>query len=115
LMLGLRDRVTSRADIGATRAWLQSIDANNLDDYYARFSPSDLPQPLSGLKGAKLGLEADENGHAKVRLGWGSGMVGHWGAEIGMEDMKIPPSDFKLYGEVRLPLEPGVYVWCEVF
>jgi len=36
------------------------------------------------------------------------------GIEIGMEDMEIPPSDFSQFGEYRLPLEPGAYVWHEL-
>ena len=113
-MLGLRDRVKSRADIGATRTWLQSLGDKDYDyasDHYTGISRADLPESLKGLRDAGASLSADENGKAKVRLIWGSGMLGHWGAEIGMKDMKIPPSDFNPYGEVRLPLEPGVYVW----
>lgn len=113
-MLGLRDRVRSNADIEATRTWLQSLSDEDYDyasDHYTGISRADLPEALRGLRDAKLMLSADENGKAKVRLIWGSGMLGHWGAEIGMKDMKIPPSDFNPYGEVRLPLEPGVYVW----
>jgi len=57
-------------------------------------------------------LSADENDNAKVRLMWSYGhIVGHWGVEIGAENMKIPPSDFSMYGEYRLPVEPGVYVF----
>lgn len=114
LMLGLRDRVKNRADIGATRMWLQSLDAKDYGDGYDRISRDDLPESLRGLKDAGPMLAKDENGNAKVRLIWGSGMMGHWGVEIGMKDMKIPPSDFSQYGEVRLALEPGVYVWWEL-
>jgi hypothetical protein len=28
--------------------------------------------------------------------------------------MEIPPSDLRRYGEYRLPLERGVYVWHEL-
>ena len=116
-MLGLRDRVKSRADIEATRTWLESLghkDYEYASDHYTGIPSIDLPKSLRGLKGAGLALSADENGNAKVRLIWGSGMLGHWGAEIGMKDMKIPPSDFNTYGEVRLPLEPGVYIWWDL-
>ena len=65
---------------------------------------------LRGLKNAAAFLSADENGNAKVRLGWGSGLLGHWGVEIGRKDMKIPQSDVSMY-EVILPVEPGVYIW----
>jgi hypothetical protein len=111
-LYGLRDRVRSKVDIGATRTWLQSLDTKELDDHYNRIPRSDWPQSLSGLKGAVRMLAVDENGNAKVRLAWGSTPIeGHWGIDIGAEDMKIPPSDFSLYGEYRVPVEPGVYVW----
>ena len=34
-----------------------------------------------------------------------------WSVWIGMKDMKTPQSDFSMYGEIILPVEPGVYVW----
>jgi len=118
LMLGLRDLVKSNADIAATRLWLQAFSNKDYDlsyNIYDRIPSDDLPDSLKELKDARPVISVDENGNAKVRLIWGSGMIGHWGAEIGAEDMKIPPSDFSRYGEIRLPLEPGVYVWLEVF
>jgi hypothetical protein len=110
-MYGLRDRVKSKIDIGATRAWLQSLGDEDYDDSYNRLYRAERPESLRALQHAGALLSADENGNAKVRLYWGSGMLGHWGAEIGMKDMKIPPSDFGEYGEYRLPAEPGVYIW----
>lgn len=116
-MLGLRDRVKSRADIGATRVWLESLNHKDYEyasDHYTGIPSTDLPKSLKGLKDAKPMLSADENCNAKIRLIWDSGMLGHWGAEIGMKDMKIPPSDLSMYGEYRIPVEPGVYIWWEL-
>jgi hypothetical protein len=113
-MYGIRDRVKSKVDIEATRVWLQSLGDEDYDDSghgYDRFPKDKRPESLRGLKNAAAFLSADENGNAKVRLGWGSGILGHWGVEIGMKDMKIPQSDFSMYGEVILPVEPGVYIW----
>jgi hypothetical protein len=113
-MYGIRDRIISKVDIEATRIWLQSLGDEDYDDSghgYDRFPKSKRPDSLRGLKNAGAFLSADENGNAKVRLGWGSGMLGHWGVEIGMKNMKIPQSDYSMYGEVILPVEPGVYVW----
>jgi hypothetical protein len=113
-MYGIRDRVKSKVDVKATRIWLQSLgneDYNENDLNYKRLSKAKWPESLRGLKHAVAYLSKDENGNMKVRLGWGSGMLGHWGVEIGMKDMKIPRSDFSMYGEVILPVEPGVYVW----
>ena len=69
------------------------------------------PESLGGLKNARASLSPDENGNARIRLSWGSGVMGKWGVEIGMKDMKTPPSDFRHHGAYILPVEPGVYVW----
>lgn len=113
-MYGIRDRVKSKVDIEATRVWLQSLGDEDYDDSepkYKRLPKAKRPESLRGLKNAVAFLSVDENGNAKVRLGWGSGMLGHWGVEIGMKDMKIPQPDYSMYGEDILPVEPGVYVW----
>ena len=73
-----------------------------------------LPEPVIQLKPLTPHIRTDENGNPKIRLFWGSGMVGDWGVEIGLEDMKIPPSDFRRNGEYRLPVESGVYVWHDL-
>jgi hypothetical protein len=110
-MYGIRDRVKSKVDIEATRIWLQSLGDEDYDDSNKRIPKAKRPKSLRALKRAGALLSADDNGNAKVRLYWGSGMLGHWGVEIGTKDMKIPPSDFGMYREYRLPLEPGVYIW----
>ena len=113
-MYGIRDRVKSKVDIEATRVWLQSLGDEDYDDSdpkYRRLTKAEQPEILRGLKYAGAYLSVDENGNTKVRLEWGSGMLGHWGVDIGMKNMKIPPSDYSMYGEDILPVEPGVYVW----
>ena len=110
--LGLRDRIESKADIEATRDWLQSLGSEEYRNGNA-ISNAELPECLRGLKGARAELSADANGSAKVSLMWGSGIMGSWGVVMGMKDMEIPPSDFGTHGEYRLPVEPGVYVWTE--
>lgn len=116
-MYGLQTRMKSKADVEAIRAWLQSLgdeDYDKSDHAYNRFphNRGEWPEPLRVLKPGMIFLSADENGNAKVRLGWGSSPIeGHWGVEIGAENMEIPPSDFSMYGEYRLPVEPGVYVF----
>jgi hypothetical protein len=108
-MFGLRDRIKSKADIAATRAWMQSFDPEDYESLYS-ISRAEIPKSLRGL-GRGVRFSADENGNPRVRFGWGSAVMGYWGAVIGMKDMEIPPSDFSLYGEYRLPVEPGVYVF----
>ena len=113
-MYGLQSRMKSQADVEAVRDWLKTLDDEDYDNSYTDFSHnrSEWPESLRSLKPGRIFLSADENGNAKVRLMWGSSPIeGHWGVEIGAENMKIPPSDFSMYGEYRLPVEPGVYVW----
>lgn len=116
LIVGLRDRIETNVDVGATRVWLQSFRAEDYDDGYSRVSSDALPESLRVLKHASARLSADANGNAMVRLVWGSAMMGLVGVEIGMEDMKPSASDLMLYGEYkcRLLVEPGAYVfWRE--
>ena len=113
-MFGLRDRIRAKADFQATRAWLKTHRGQDHADHYDRLSRREWPKSLEVFKPGVILLSADESGNPKVRLMWGSGFMGHWGVEIGMEDMRIPPSDFSQFGEYRLPLEPGVYVWHEL-
>jgi len=116
--LGLRDRIESKADIEATRAWLQSLPAEEYEGYekyeHGKQIPSTkLPEALRALQDGdvRISLSANANGNTMVELMWGSTVMGHWGAMIGMKDMEIPPSDFRFNGSYILPVEPGVYVW----
>jgi len=109
---GFADRIKSRTDVEAIRAWLRTIS----DKDYAGKNPDamtfdELPECLQVLRPKVITTWKDENNNGTVRLFWGSSLAGTWGVVIGMEDMKIPPSDFSVGGEYRLPLEPGVYVW----
>lgn len=116
-MYGLQTRMKSSVDVKAIQNWLKSLgddDYDRKDHSYKDFSHnrSEWPEPLRALKAGKIFLSADENGDAKIRLMWSYGPIaGRWGVEIGAESMKIPTSDFSMYGEYRLPVEPGVYVW----
>jgi len=122
---GCRDRIRSKADIEAIRAWLRTlskedctgktIDIRSYSFLYKSKWPDSInwPKSLTVFNPGYVNLDLDENGHPKIRLTWGAAL-GHWGVEIGMEDMEIPPSDFSRHGEYRLPVEPGVYVWHEI-
>lgn len=116
-MYGLQMRMKSKADVEAIRDWLDSLDNEDyktIDNSYNGYirNRSEWPEPLRELKPGRIFLSVDENENAKVRLVWGSSPIeGHWGVEIGAEEMEIPPSDFSQWGEYRLPVGPGVYVW----
>lgn len=71
------------------------------------------PKAMAALKLRYVNLDLDESGNPKVRLTWGGGF-GHWGIEIGMPDMMIPPSDMRPFGEYRIPIQHGMYAWHEL-
>ena len=110
---GFRERMRSKADIEDIREWLKRRGKKESTGDTVRFISYGWPKSVKVLNPNYVNLDIDENGNPKVRLTWGGGF-GHWGVEIGMEDMEIPISDFSQFGEYRLPLEPGVYVWHEL-
>jgi len=110
---GFRERMRSKADVEAIRDWLKRRGKREPTSDTFRFISYGWPKSVKALNPSYVNLDLDENGNPKVRLHWG-GPFGHWGVEIGMEDMDIPASDFGRFGEYRLPLEPGAYVWHEL-
>lgn len=110
---GFRERMRSKADIEDIRDWLKRRGKKESTGDTVRFISYGWPKSVKVLNPSYVNLDLDENSNPKVRLTWG-GPPGHWGVEIGMEDMEIPPSDFSRYGEYRLLLEPGAYVWHEL-
>lgn len=122
---GFRERIKNKADIEDIRNWLETlkeVDCNGETIGLYRDSgplkshwPESIewPKSLTVFNPHYVYLDLDENRNPKVSLTWG-GPFAHWGVVIGMEDMEIPPSDLSRYGEYRLPLEPGVYVWHEL-
>jgi hypothetical protein len=122
---GFRERIKSKADIEDIRNWLETLqdeDCNgetiSLHSDSVPFKshwPNSIewPESLKVFNPGYAILDLDKNGNPKMSLTWG-GPFGHWGVVIGMEDMEIPASDLSRYGEYRLPLEPGVYVWNEL-
>jgi len=110
---GFRERMRSKADIEAIRDWLKRRGKKEPTGDTVRFILYGWPKSVKVLEPRYVSLDMDKNGNPKVRLHWGGGF-GHWGVEIGMEDMETPESDFSRYGEYRLPLQPGAYVWHEL-
>ena len=110
---GFRDRIRIMADVKDIRDWLRTLSKEDCKRNVIRIPSEKWPKSLKIFYPHHVNLGLDENGNPKVRLTWGGGF-GHWGFEIGMEDMEIPPSDFSQFGEYRLSLEPGAYVWHEL-
>ena len=105
---GFRDRIRSRADIQAVRAWLRTLDEEDFPELGDWLPRDKWPESLKALKPPRsVVLEADNNGHHQVRIIWGGGFF-HWGVTIGLE---IPPSRLNDGYESWLLVEPGVYVW----
>jgi len=102
---GFRERIRSQSDIEDIRGWLKTLSREDCTGEYIGLSAGSSlserrwPDSLEWPKSLKLScpryvtLDLDENGNPKVRLTWG-GPFGHWGAEIGIEEMDIPQSDF---------------------
>jgi hypothetical protein len=110
---GFADRMKSKADVGAIRDWLKTLTEEHCTDGKADHSFGPWPKAVVALKPRYVNLDLDDKENLKVRLTWGGGF-GHWGIEIGMPDMMIPPSDMRQYGEYRIPIQPGVYAWHEL-
>lgn len=136
---GFKRYVQANADLGAIRGWLNTLDPNtctgeDIDLYNGSVGkvrwPNTMawPSALTRFDPHYVQLMKADAGRPKIRLTWG-GALGHWGVEIGPEDMPIPetvertreeygPPDhrqvFYTPDEYRLPLAPGAYVWYEI-
>ncbi|MHC4121120.1 MAG: hypothetical protein ACYSWO_26840 [Planctomycetota bacterium] len=124
-MRGFRDRVKSKADIGAIRDWLEILDIDNrMNPGFLRSGSGwskmhwpdsiDWPESIKVFRPYFIQFPIDEDGNLKIRLCWGTGMTRTWGVEIGPEEMEIPASDLRQHGEIRLPLQRGAYIWHEM-
>jgi hypothetical protein len=112
-MYGFRDRVKSKSDISAIRAWLKTLDKEDLDynrkqPYYFRYHSDELPEFVKAIGGI-IGISTDSNGNPVLHCSFGGGFD-HWGVEIGAEDMNIPPSDYVSKAGYRMYVEPGFYI-----
>ena len=112
-MYGFRDRVKNNADISAIRAWLKTLDKEDLDynrkqPYYFRYHSDELPESVKAIGGI-IGLSKDGNGNPVLHCSFGGGFD-HWGVEIGAEDMSIPLSDYVSKAGYRMYVEPGFYI-----
>lgn len=132
LARGFKVRMQIHADIDAIRTWLKTVDPNHVNgtnagwklDYESHRVPA-----IAELHPRGTQVSLDDEGRPMVQLFWGSGMLGHWGLVVGDEHMEIPKtelprrmvsaqgadsSESPMYGECRLPLAPGAYVWSEL-
>jgi hypothetical protein len=132
---GFREYVRANVNLAVVREWLNAQDPNLFTGRMIevadpiRFTscwPDTVvwASAITQLNPHYVQLDKTETGRPKIRLTWG-GALGHWGVEIGPEDMPIPETLPRrrnvIYGQVfwdegeyRLPLAPGAYVWYEI-
>lgn len=108
---GFRDRIRSKADIPAIRHWMKTLNKEDYIEHSMDLYRDEWPESLKVLNdGRNAIIWADKNGNPQVQLTWGAAIF-HWGVIIGMNNMEIPPSNFKGWAEDWLLVEPGVYVY----
>jgi hypothetical protein len=138
-MAGFRRYAQREVDLPAIRSWLSSLDPNDLQridaDLHGKGGSESYgwragawPPMITRLNPGYVALGKTTDGGPKIRLTWG-GPFGHWGVEIGPEDMGIPltrerkgqefgPPDhrYTVYdtGEYRATFAPGAYIWHEI-
>jgi hypothetical protein len=123
---GFKKYVEAKADIEVIRAWLSTLGPRDCTEEYI-----DLYEEGGGIGNSKwpdtiawpesitrfdphyVQLSLDDTGHPMIRLTWG-GALGHWGFVVGSEGMETPASHLSRWGEYRLELCRGVYVWHEI-
>ena len=121
---GFRKYVEANADIEAIRGWLGTLKPEDCVDYNSivlsygstRSSPKELekqewPEVIANLHPRYVILSLDDDEYPKVRLKWGSGLLGTWGLVVGNEKMPTPKSDLSPYGEYRQEIRKGSYIW----
>lgn len=108
-LYGFRDRIRSKADIPAIRAWLKTLD----EDYYIphsnRLPREKWPKSLKALKPPRVIVAPDKNRNPRVLITWGGGFM-HWRVDIGIEGMVTTEFDSDPSYASWLVVEPGVYV-----
>ena len=121
---GFKKYLQKEADIPAIRTWLSTVNPEACTDeeinLYTNYTLEsvwpesiDWPESITRFDPHYVSLSMDHTSHPIVRLTWG-GALGHWGFVVGGEDMETPESDFSEYGEYRLELIEGAYVWHEL-
>lgn len=111
-LCGFADRIRSKADVPAIRAWLRTLD----EDYYIphdnRLPREKWPKSLKALKPPTVIVTPDKNRNPYLMIWYGAGFE-HWGATIGFQDLVIPESDLNSQYYTWLLVEPGVYVYAQ--
>jgi hypothetical protein len=108
---GFKTRMQNEADINAIRMWLKTVEVK--DEASCKIDEYEWPDCIKKLSPQYTFIEKSDNDEIQVRITWGW-PVSHWGLIVGPATMNIPESDFRRYGEYRIKLEQGAYVWHEI-
>ncbi|MHC4062774.1 MAG: hypothetical protein ACYSW0_16695 [Planctomycetota bacterium] len=108
---GFRDRIRSKADIPAIRAWLKTLEKDEDGQFSHDLPREKWPKSLKSLKPPKFRVWPDQNGNPLLELVDGAGFE-DWGATIGFQDLVIPESELNSQYYTWLLVEPGVYVYA---
>jgi len=135
---GFRRYARAHADIPAMRTWLSTLDPNICGSVSIEIgadqgessnpvvTEADLPAAVLDLKPRSVELSLDTMKRPMVCLLWNPGMMGSWGLTVGHEAMEVPETQrttkrtrpdgqmFYDYGQYRLPVGPGAYVWFDL-
>ena len=127
---GFRKYVRDNVDVAEIQHWLETVDPNacnkatgNVTDW--RGQRDDWPEPVMRMNPQFVTLAPDESGRLAIRIAW-SGFDAGWGLTVGHETMEIPETQPTIkepqrgghishdYGQYRLPIPPGAYVWHDL-
>ena len=98
------------ADIKAIRLWLNEVPRTYPGEVF--LNQEQQPACIRNLEPSHAKLTVYDS-YKTVRLVWGGGF-GYWGLVVGPETMETPESDLGDYGEYRVHMEPGAYVFNEL-
>lgn len=109
-LCGFRDRIMSKADLPAIRAWLETLEKDDDGQFGHDLTRERWPKPLKALRADTVRVWPDTNGNPYIMIIDGGGFH-HWGASIGFQDMVVPEADLRSEYDIWLLVEPGVYVY----
>lgn len=112
---GFTRYVRNNVNVPAIRVWLSALDPNQYADGYGNtkaksFAESEQPPCIASLHPRVAKVQRDAKGRLSVRLFWGSGVMGHWGVEVGDESMGPPPASASQRYQF---VAPGAWIWYE--
>jgi hypothetical protein len=122
---GFKRHMEKKANIEAIRAWLSTLSPAACTGEYIDLYDSgsignpkwpdtiDWPESITCFDPHYAQLSLDSVGQPTIRLTWG-GAFGHWGLVVGSDSMETPASDLSRWGEHRVQLCKGAYVWHEI-